>query len=797
MALLCAMSMLLTMVTAVAEGTAVVPEYDFDLFKDGVLAGTLDADNDDNITVGSESISLVPMWSQDRKINFTTPVNADGLAVLWTKPITISMKIKADALVDAGQNADIQMMLYDGEGDRLFYGSSSGISATESTVTWSSCYNIGDFDFTNITAIGFRAYPYNSQTGELNCNATAFTISNITLDFKDLEVAPDEEPTEPEEPTEAVVPEYDFDLYKEGLLSGTLDTSIPNGITLSNDGMKIAPQWTYDSKIIFDAPIDISSLTSKAIKVKMNIKADGLRGETKDTASMAVMLYDGNGTRNIYWSPNSGITTTAGNVEWANPSVNPTDATFDYSNIVAIAFRAYPNDDYNATGFTVNSITLDFDGLNTYIPPKAAQVPEYDVAVFANGTPNGIYAESNRMYINADNNLQINSVDWTDRWITFDTPVNLSTYSSSFTLKIKTKVNELTQGSSGELIVFLKDADEKRLQGVVSNIGDSFAEYVITPTYQMDGSFDFSNIKYFGFRTYPASINGSSIEFERIIIDIASLNSGVKVLGADEVLNDGTFTAYSLADTQKTFVTIETAQRAENDSYVKITPLKSWGITTYHIFDYAFDASECKDTVAVKLDVKSDGGNVSGGTPTVKIAINDKDGNKIVFDKSSTVTEQWQTMTLKLEDGVKNDENSDEFDYSNITQMFFYLNGPAYGIDNVMIVPTASQPEPVVSTKLYVADWETSEGEYKEAQTFTVGDDMQIVTTVENAVNYGVVLAYYVGNVLESVEIKPYNETGVYTFEEVYSENADKIKVFVWDMTMLPIGGAEAEFIAQ
>ena len=36
MALLCAMSMLLTMVTAVAEGTAVVPEYDFDLFKDGV-----------------------------------------------------------------------------------------------------------------------------------------------------------------------------------------------------------------------------------------------------------------------------------------------------------------------------------------------------------------------------------------------------------------------------------------------------------------------------------------------------------------------------------------------------------------------------------------------------------------------------------------------------------------------------------------------------------------------------------------------------------------------------------------
>ena len=80
---------------------------------------------------------------------------------------------------------------------------------------------------------------------------------------------------------------------------------------------------------------------------------------------------------------------------------------------------------------------------------------------------------------------------------------------------------------------------------------------------------------------------------------------------------------------------------------------------------------------------------------------------------------------------------------------------------------TSVSPCVVVSTKLYVADWGTSEGEYKEAQTFTVGDDMQIVTTVENAVNYGVVLAYYVGNVLESVEIKPYNETGVYTFEEV------------------------------
>lgn len=794
MALLCAMSMLLTMVTAVAEGTATVPEYDFDLFKDGVLAGTLDTATATGITVTDKTMTILPKWS-DQKIVFATPIDITSLTSTGMK---LRMNIKADALRnEANSTATMEAIIYDVNGYRKMCGApTTAIKTTASDIEWASWYrpsseNGTTFDDSNIVAIAVRVYPNDTY------NATSFTVNKITLDFDALEAEPDEEPTEPEEPTEAVVPEYDFDLYKEGLLSGTLDTSIPNGITLSNDGMKIAPQWTYDSKIIFDAPIDISSLTSKAIKVKMNIKADGLRGETKDTASMAVMLYDGNGTRNIYWSPSSGITTTAGNVEWANPSVNPTDATFDYSNIVAIAFRAYPNDDYNATGFTVNSILLDFDGLNTYIPPKAAQVPEYDVTVFANGTPNGIYDESNRMYINEDNNLQINSVDWTDRWITFDTPVNLSTYSSSFTLKIKTKVNELTQGSSGELIVFLKDADEKRLQGVVSNIGDSFAEYVITPTYQMDGSFDFSNIKYFGFRTYPASINGSSIEFERIIIDIASLNSGVKVLGADEVLNDGTFTAYSLVDTQKTFVTIETAQRAENDSYVKITPLKSWGITTYHIFDYAFDASECKDTVALKLDVKSDGDNVSGGTPTVKIAINDKDGNKIVFDKSSTVTEQWQTMTLKLEDGVKNDENSDEFDYSNITQMFFYLNGPAYGIDNVMIVPTASQPEPVVSTKLYVADWETSEGEYKEAQTFTVGDDMQIVTTVENAVNYGVVLAYYVGNVLESVEIKPYNETGVYTFEEVYSENADKIKVFVWDMTMLPIGGAEAEFIAQ
>ena len=793
MALLCAMSMLLTMVTAVAEGTAVVPEYDFDLFKDGVLAGTLDTATATGITVTDKTMTILPKWS-DQKIVFATPIDITSLT---STGIKLRMNIKADALRnEANSTATMEAIIYDVNGYRKMCGApTTAIKTTASDIEWASWYrpsteNGTTFDDSNIVAIAVRVYPNDTY------NATSFTVNKITLDFDALEAEPDEEPTEPEEPTEAVVPEYDFDLYKEGVLSGTLDTSIPNGITLSNDGMKIAPQWTYDSKIIFDAPIDISTLTSKAIKVKMNIKADGLRGETKDTASMAVMLYDGNGTRNIYWSPSSGITTTAGNVEWANPSVNPTDATFDYSNIVAIAVRAYPNDDYNATGFTVNSITLDFDGLNTYIPPKAAQVPEYDVAVFANGTPNGEYDASNKMYINADNNLEIVSNDWTDRWITFDTPVDMSAYSDEFLIEVKTKVNGLTDGSSGKLVIFLKDNNGKRLLGEIAGVGESFNYYTTVP-YVFDDEFNYENVVQLGFRTYPANINGSSIEIESVVIAFESLKSGLKILSTDEVLNDGTFTDYFVEDDQKTFVTIETATRATDDSFVRITPLKSWGITTYHIFDYAFDVSECKDTVALKFDVKSDGDNVSGGEPSVEIAINDKDGNKITFNKSSIVTDQWQTITLKLEDGVKNGGNSDTFDYSNITQMFFYLNGPAYGIDNVMIVPTASQPEPVVSTKLYVADWETSEGEYKEAQTFTVGDDMQIVTTVENAVNYGVVLAYYVGNVLESVEIKPYNETGVYTFEEVYSENADKIKVFVWDMTMLPIGGAEAEFIAQ
>ena len=62
MALLCAMSMLLTMVTAVAEGTAVVPEYDFDLFKDGVLAGTLDTATATGITVTDKTMTILPKF---------------------------------------------------------------------------------------------------------------------------------------------------------------------------------------------------------------------------------------------------------------------------------------------------------------------------------------------------------------------------------------------------------------------------------------------------------------------------------------------------------------------------------------------------------------------------------------------------------------------------------------------------------------------------------------------------------------------------------------------------------------